>query len=287
MATTGFQRQTFNDWWKSNPYWSKQTNMSDLVGAYEKDQSINEMIWRSNNPAQPTKYTASPIEFPDPNKYFDPSKINALYQLLGSNLYQAQNRNAAAAQRTAAATSGGYLNPGAFITGAGSQVRSSYAPVFGQLKAQQGQSILDNNRALVQALMARSEFQEKAREFDVSTELSREQLDLRRSEILRNYLLALQQMAFQREANQANFLDYFTPFLQAGATVGAAALSDRRLKSNIQRVGTHPLGIGIYSYTIFGSPAIGVMADEVERVKPEAVSTGADGYKRVNYALLR
>lgn len=59
--------------------------------------------------------------------------------------------------------------------------------------------------------------------------------------------------------------------------------SDRRLKSNIVRVGTHPLGIGIYEYDLFGRRERGVMADEVLAVKPEAVRQGADGYFMVNY----
>jgi hypothetical protein len=63
-------------------------------------------------------------------------------------------------------------------------------------------------------------------------------------------------------------------------------LSDRRLKSNIERIGTHPRGIGIYEYDIGGQRQRGVMADEVESVLPEAVMTGADGYKRVNYGML-
>jgi hypothetical protein len=68
---------------------------------------------------------------------------------------------------------------------------------------------------------------------------------------------------------------------------GAAIMSsDRRLKSNIERVGTHPLGIGIYEYDIRGKRQRGVMADEVEKVLPEAVITGADGYKMVNYGAL-
>jgi hypothetical protein len=67
---------------------------------------------------------------------------------------------------------------------------------------------------------------------------------------------------------------------------GLAAGSDRRLKRNIERIGTHPLGIGIYEYDIFDRHEIGVMADEVERVMPQAVITGADGYKRVYYAML-
>ena len=69
----------------------------------------------------------------------------------------------------------------------------------------------------------------------------------------------------------------------AGSLLG---LSDRRLKSNIVRVGTHPLGIGIYEYDIFGERQRGVMADEVESVLPEAVAIHPSGYKMVNYGLL-
>jgi len=74
----------------------------------------------------------------------------------------------------------------------------------------------------------------------------------------------------------------------AGGPLGVAGLftSDRRLKSNIVRVGTHPLGIGVYEYDIAGQRQRGVMADEVETVLPEAVVTRSDGYKMVNYGLL-
>jgi hypothetical protein len=73
-----------------------------------------------------------------------------------------------------------------------------------------------------------------------------------------------------------------------GGPLGVAGLftSDRRLKSNIVRVGTHPLGIGVYEYDINGERQRGVMADEVETVLPEAVVTRSDGYKMVNYGLL-
>jgi len=67
---------------------------------------------------------------------------------------------------------------------------------------------------------------------------------------------------------------------------GAAMMSDRRLKSNIERIGTHKLGIGIYEYDIFGERQQGVMADEVEKVMPEAVLMHPSGYKMVNYGLL-
>jgi hypothetical protein len=62
--------------------------------------------------------------------------------------------------------------------------------------------------------------------------------------------------------------------------------SDRRLKSNIVRIGDHPLGIGIYEYDIYGKRDVGVMADEVLTVKPGAVYTMQNGYMAVDYGLL-
>ena len=70
------------------------------------------------------------------------------------------------------------------------------------------------------------------------------------------------------------------------AQMAAMFFSDRRLKSNIVRIGTHPLGIGLYEYDIFGERQRGVMADEVESVLPEAVTEHESGFKMVNYALL-
>ena len=70
--------------------------------------------------------------------------------------------------------------------------------------------------------------------------------------------------------------------------------SDRAIKENIVRIGTHPLGIGLYLFDYkpayretagFGR-RFGVMADEVEAVLPQAVVMQPDGYKRVDYALL-
>lgn len=70
--------------------------------------------------------------------------------------------------------------------------------------------------------------------------------------------------------------------------------SDRTAKENIVRIGQHPLGIGLYLFDYkpeyrnqWGNGRqFGVMADEVEKVMPEAVSVHPDGYKMVNYALL-
>jgi len=76
-------------------------------------------------------------------------------------------------------------------------------------------------------------------------------------------------------------------FSLGGAALGSPWLmsSDRRLKRNIKRIGTHDTGIGIYSYEyVWGEPGVGVMADEVERVIPDAVVTHPSGFKMVDYS---
>lgn len=60
----------------------------------------------------------------------------------------------------------------------------------------------------------------------------------------------------------------------AGGQIGNS-LSDRRLKRNLRRIGTHPrLKLPVYAFQyIWGGPErIGVMAQDVLRVKPSAVS---------------
>jgi hypothetical protein len=64
--------------------------------------------------------------------------------------------------------------------------------------------------------------------------------------------------------------------------------SDTRLKRDITQVGEVDDGIGLYRYRYLWSDTIyvGVMAQEVAAVMPEAVQRGADGYMRVDYARL-
>lgn len=71
-----------------------------------------------------------------------------------------------------------------------------------------------------------------------------------------------------------------------GKLAGTAAsiyFSDERLKSNIERIGTHPIGVGIYEYDIFGRRERGVMAQELLPVAPHLVSIHESGYLMVNY----
>lgn len=67
----------------------------------------------------------------------------------------------------------------------------------------------------------------------------------------------------------------------------AFALSDMRLKENIVPMGTEN-GYPIYKFNYINIPEktyIGVLAQDVEKIKPEAVSE-SEGMKRVNYSLL-
>lgn len=67
----------------------------------------------------------------------------------------------------------------------------------------------------------------------------------------------------------------------ASGAMGMFSFSDRRLKSNIVRIGTTPGGYGWYEYDIFGRREQGVMADEVPA---EWTALHPSGYMMVDYA---
>jgi len=78
-------------------------------------------------------------------------------------------------------------------------------------------------------------------------------------------------------------------FSLAGAGAKAAIpfmMSDMRLKSNIVKVGDHPISIGIYEYDIFGRRERGVIAQELMQVMPDAVHQHPSGYLMVDYGRL-
>lgn len=80
--------------------------------------------------------------------------------------------------------------------------------------------------------------------------------------------------------------------LDVGGLLGGAAklYSDRRLKENIEQVGVdEATGLNLYEFNYIADPHtryVGVMADEVEKVMPEAVIVGDGGYKAVDYDML-
>jgi hypothetical protein len=65
-------------------------------------------------------------------------------------------------------------------------------------------------------------------------------------------------------------------------------ISDIRLKRDISQVGQLDNGLALYRYRYIWNDTsyVGVMAQEVAKVVPDAVACGADGYLRVNYGRL-
>jgi len=72
------------------------------------------------------------------------------------------------------------------------------------------------------------------------------------------------------------------------AGIGAYPWSDRRLKTNIKRHGTSLMGFPVYAFDYIwgGGRQVGVMAQDVIKVMPEAVKT-VDGYMQVDYGMIR
>lgn len=75
--------------------------------------------------------------------------------------------------------------------------------------------------------------------------------------------------------------------LGAAGSMGSTAMmfSDRRVKADVRRIGTHRIGVGVYSYRYIGERGrrVGVMAQEVRRVAPHLVHS-MRGVLMVDYA---
>lgn len=71
----------------------------------------------------------------------------------------------------------------------------------------------------------------------------------------------------------------------SGGSCGGVMVSDIRLKHDIVQLARLDNGLGIYRYRYNGNDQVyvGVMAQEVETVIPQAVTRGPDGYMRVDY----
>ena len=79
--------------------------------------------------------------------------------------------------------------------------------------------------------------------------------------------------------------DGFSPCLVQDEGV---VVSDRRLKDDITDIGTTVYGLPLYRFRYRDREGVyeGIMADDVLRLKPSAVSYGDDGFLRVNYRSL-
>lgn len=188
-----------------------------------------------------------------------------LFQQQFGTLQQAQGVGLANASRTAQAeaASRGYDSSAALGSRFRSGVFGQFAPQFNQLAESQLQAPItlagqERQEALQRllALLSNSQFQE-------------------------NSTLAQQQQA------RGGVNDILGGFLGLGGQLGGAAIlaSDRRLKKNIVKIGKYN-GLNVYRFDyVWGTPSIGVMADEVKKIKPDAVTT-IGGYDFVNYGVL-
>lgn len=71
-----------------------------------------------------------------------------------------------------------------------------------------------------------------------------------------------------------------------GLTGLLSAFSDRRLKEDISPLGYEVAGLPVYSFRyVWGQDGVGFMADEVEKIYPEAVFE-VSGYKAVDYGMI-
>ncbi len=88
----------------------------------------------------------------------------------------------------------------------------------------------------------------------------------------------------QNAAEQFNFGT--NALLSAGQGL-ASLFSDKELKEHIVRVGQLHNGLPVYLFTYKGDnePRLGLLAQEVLAVRPEAVDIDKSGYLKVNYAL--
>lgn len=95
-----------------------------------------------------------------------------------------------------------------------------------------------------------------------------------------------QQAAQAANANRNNTLG---SMFNLGGMLGAAAISDRRLKTNIRQIDTLASGLPWYEFAYVWAPDErheGVMADEAAQMFPDAVMTLNSGYMAVDYGAI-
>ena len=97
-----------------------------------------------------------------------------------------------------------------------------------------------------------------------------------------------QQQAYQQKMASHNaMMGGLFGLAGTGVTAGIK-YSDRRLKRDIEAIGEGWGGLTLYRFRYVWDDAVtvGYMADEVERVRPDAVMTLSNGFKAVDYAKL-
>ena len=91
---------------------------------------------------------------------------------------------------------------------------------------------------------------------------------------------------FPAVADAAEVVDLRAAVVAVGAE--AARRSDIALKHDVSLLGVLDNGLGYYRFSYLGSAKayVGVIAQEVQRLMPRAVTRGDDGFLRVDYRSL-
>lgn len=112
--------------------------------------------------------------------------------------------------------------------------------------------------------------------------------DTRQSDLLNRYygIIGANNWGGTQTTTEKNSGNIFGKLVGAASTA-ASIFSDPRLKENIVKIGELEDGLGVYEYDyLWGEHAQGVMADEVEQMRPWAMGPTVGGFKTVNYAAL-
>ena len=91
-----------------------------------------------------------------------------------------------------------------------------------------------------------------------------------------------------QSVGRAAFMDALGIAGNVAGIVSALPSSDRRLKTNIIKLGESISGLGIYKFNYIGKAKqyIGTMADEVIKIFPKAAILNSDGFYSVDYSLI-
>lgn len=150
--------------------------------------------------------------------------------------------------------------------------------------------------------MGRSQEAQRTAELADQARLAQQEQESRRAQMvtLANLYGGLAGLGGQTQFQQSGYQSQVIPGgpsglqqgLQAAGTIASIFRSDVKLKKNIKRVGKLPNGLNVYTWEwteeakvlVNKQPTIGVIAQEVQEVLPEAVATHSDGYLVVDYS---
>jgi hypothetical protein len=164
------------------------------------------------------------------------------------------------------------------LFGAGSQTAS--------LLAGFDRAALANRQAGIAAADAALNAQNYGANQALAIEAQRRGIPLNTLAQLANIVTPISRLGSTTDGTQTTTAEQFNPvaLLQAAASIMRSLPSDARMKRDIVKVGALHDGTPVYSYTYIDDPTprIGLLAQDVERTRPDAVAT-IGGRKAVDY----